>query len=287
MLIACVQSDVTFADPQSNLDRVLQWMERASQLPAGPAELVVFPECMLTGYTFDSRRDAAAVALSIDDPLLQKIVDSAHRLNQLVSVGFIEKDGEKLYNAATLIGPEGVLQTYRKIHLPHLGVDRFVDRGNLPYQVCVAKSSRSGPVKIGLAICYDASFPEPIRVLGLSGADIVALGTNWPDEATTAAAVVPRARSMENHLYFVAANRVGQENGFGFCGNSSICGPDGLILNSSSDANETLLVADADLEIARNKRIERTKDRHSIDRFKDRRPEFYGKIAQDIGGLDG
>ena len=279
MLIACIQSDVTFADLNANLSRVLTWMRRAAQKES--ADLVVFPECMLTGYTFDSRDQALEVALVIDDPIFQTLTHAARDHGQYITLGFLERDGEKLHNAAALIGPQGVVGCYRKIHLPHLGVDRFVDRGDRPYQAYLAQTPRAGDVRIGLAICYDGSFPEPMRVLGLSGADIIALSTNWPNEGIRTPTIVPPARSMENHLYFVAANRVGSENGFGFCGRSSICGPDGVVLASSDDDTETLLLAKIDPLAARNKQIERTAGTHRIDRFADRRPEFYGPIVDE------
>lgn len=291
MLIACVQSDVTFASPDANLTRVIQWMQRAAESnshqvsstdQSEPAELVVFPECMLSGYTFDSRDQALGAAIRIDDPIFEKLTQTARRLGQFVAIGFLERDGEKLFNAAALLGPEGVIGCYRKIHLPGLGVDRFVDRGDRPYQTHCARTSRSGEAKIGLAICYDGSFPEPMRVLGLAGADIITLCTNWPIEGIRTPSIVPPARSMENHLYFVAANRVGIENGVRFCGRSSICGPDGVVLAASEDDQEALLVADVDLKIARNKTIERTPGAHVIDRFADRCPEFYGSIT-DVG----
>lgn len=252
-------------------------MQRAAE--SEMADLVVFPECMLTGYAFDSRQQALEVALAIDDPIFQTLAKTASQHGQFITLGFLERDGDNLYNAAALIGPQGVAECYRKIHLPHLGADRFVDRGDRPYQAPVAKMSRAGDVRIGLAICYDGSFPEPMRVLGLCGADIIALGTNWPIEGIRAASIVPPARSMENHLFFVAANRVGSENGFEFCGRSSICGPDGVVLASSDDDQETMLMAKIDPLVARNKRIERTSDVHFIDRFADRRPEFYGPIV--------
>ena len=161
------------------------------------------------------------------------------------------------------------------MHLPNLGVDRFVDRGEIPYQTFAAKDAR-----VGMAICYDCSFPEPMRVLALAGADIIALGTNWPEPAQRTAAIVPPARSMENHLFFLAANRVGEENGFRFFGCSSICGPDGVVLASTDTDEELILTAEIDLAQARNKRIERTEGRHSIDRFADRCPQFYRNIVQ-------
>lgn len=289
MLIACVQSDVTFAQPSANLTRVLTWMEQAAQIDGGAepsdstsrgAELVVFPECLLTGYAFDSLEHASDVALEIGGPIFDSLINAAAKWDQRITIGFVERSGTKLFNSAALIGPQGIIGCYRKIHLPHLGVDRFVDRGEEGYRVYGVPTARSGVANVGLAICYDASFPEPMRVLGLGGADIIALGTNWPNEGIRTPTIVPPARSMENHLYFVAANRVGTENGFGFCGRSSICGPDGIVLASCDDDRETLLHADVDLSIARNKTIQRTAGTHVIDRFADRRPEFYECIVR-------
>ena len=302
MLLACVQSDVTYADTKSNLSRVRRWMEQASRIPVATgestgveldlsgreapeqsvqsADLVVFPECMLTGYAFPSRDEAFDAALEVRDPLFESLGQAAGEHGQLLTIGFVEREGDRLFNSAALIGPNGVIGCYRKIHLPHLGVDRFVDRGDLPYGTLSATTPSGMSCEVGLAICYDGSFPEPMRVLGLCGADVIALGTNWPSEAITTPDIVPRARSMENHLFFVAANRVGVENGFSFCGRSSICGPDGFVLASSDDDQETLLHARVDLATARNKRIERAGSSHVIDRFADRCPEFYSKLVE-------
>ncbi len=284
MLIACIQTDVVFADLSANLTRVLNALKKAGE---SKADLVVFPECVLCGYSFDSRQEALQHAISIDSPILTAIAGAARQHHLNVVLGFLEVDGDRLFNSSALIGSNGVIGTsgaestygvighYRKVHLPHLGVDRFVDRGDFPYRVV-----DSGGTKIGLAICYDCSFPEPMRVLGLEGADVIALSTNWPIGAVRTAEIVPPARSMENHLFFVAANRVGTERGFEFCGRSSICGPDGIVLAASNDNQETILFAKIDPEQARNKRIERTPGKHVIHRMNDRRPEFYERIAR-------
>jgi len=278
MLLSCVQSDVTFADVSANQHRVIAWLDQAA---AQQADLVVFPECMLSGYGFDSREEAWGSALAIDDPLWQSLAAACRRPRPLyIVIGFLESapgaDGsKKLYNAAALVGPEGVLGSYRKVHLPQLGVDRWVDRGDRPYAV-----HQAGAARLGMAICYDSSFPEPMRVLGLARAEIIALPTNWPIAAARTAEIVPLARSMENHLFFVAANRVGNERGFRYCGLSSICGPDGVELARAAGDEETILFAEVDLQQARNKRIERTPGAHVIDRFADRQPAFYGAVAE-------
>jgi predicted amidohydrolase len=229
---------------------------------------------MLSGYAYDSRDEAMPHAMSLSDPRFSLIAQAAASNRLHVTLGFLEREGNRLFNASALIGPSGIVGHYRKIHLPHLGIDRFVDRGDIPYDVHAA-----GDVRVGLAICYDSSFPEAMRLLALRGADVIALGTNWPCGAVRTAEIVPPARSMENHLFFVAANRVGAENGFAFCGCSSICGPDGVVLAATDGDKEIMLLAEVNPAHARNKRIERVPGKHVIHRFNDRRPEFYGQIA--------
>lgn len=276
MLLACVQTDVAFANASANERVILECLEKAAKQGA---KLVVFPECMLTGYGFESRDEAEGVAITIDDDLFGRLATAAKNHGLALTFGFLLREGDKLFNALALVTGDGLAACYRKVHLPHLGVDRFVDRGDQPYAVDEVKLPGGGDVRVGMAICYDCSFPEPIRVLGLAGADVITLGTNWPVAAKRTAEIVPPARSMENHLFFVAANRVGTERGFSYCGCSSICGPDGVEFARAEGDEETILYADIDVHQARNKRIERTVGKHVIDRFADRQPSYYSSVS--------
>ncbi len=132
MLLACVQTDVTFADVDANLHRVLKWLEQAGD---AEADLVVFPECMLCGYAYDSRDEALAHAMARNDPRFGELANAAAKHRLYLTLGFLERSAGRLYNASALIGPDGIIGHYRKIHLPQLGIDRFVDRGDIPYQV--------------------------------------------------------------------------------------------------------------------------------------------------------
>lgn len=272
MKVAAVQVDVAIGAVERNAAMVRQ---RIAELGEKAVEFAVFPECVLSGYCFESRAEGLQAALPLDSDIVGEIAAEAERCGVVVALGLLERDGDAFYNAQVLLAGGRVAASYRKVHLPGLGVDCFVDPGNRPYEV-----HDIGPARIGMAICYDSSFPESIRVLGLGGADIIALSTNWPTAALRTAAIVPPARSMENHLFFIAANRVGTERGFNFCGNSSIAGPDGIELARASENGEELLLADIDPKLARNKTIVRTPGKHQIDRFEDRRPEFYGKICE-------
>src|SRR6185295_1392716 len=105
----------------------------------------------------------------------------------------------------------------RKLHLPFLGCDRFATPGDLPLAVAETRLGR-----IGLAICYDGSFPETARVLKLNGAQLVALPTNWPEQATVSRQFQSIVRAFENHVNYAACNRIGHEGGFHFPGGSQV-----------------------------------------------------------------
>ena len=115
----------------------------------------------------------------------------------------------KLFNACALVGPKGFVAGYRKLHLPCLGADRFTDPGDRPFAV-----HDIGGLKIGMNICFDGSFPESSRILTLLGADLVVLPTNWTTNSRKMAELVSAARAWENHIYYLAVNRVGDETGY-------------------------------------------------------------------------
>jgi predicted amidohydrolase len=239
---------------------------------------VVFPECALTGYGFESRDEALPFAEPLDGPSSQAIADACRRPDVWSVHGFIESDGSKLFNACALIGPDGVAAGYRKVHLPFLGFDRYADPGDRPFAVHDA-----GGVRVGMHICYDGSFPETGRTLALLGADLLVLPTNWPPRSECAAEHMMATRAMENVVYALAANRVGEERGFRFIGRSSVAGPSGDILAMASPDREEILVADIDPSQARQKQQVRVPDRHVINRIADRRPAFYAPLTSPNG----
>jgi predicted amidohydrolase len=135
-------------------------------------------------------------------------------------------------------------------------------------------------------ICYDASFPEAARSLALAGADLIVLPTNWPPGAICTATHVVHTRALENHVYYVAVNRVGTERGFDFIGLSKICSPDGRLIAESADASEVILYAEIDPTIARQKRQVHLAGKYEIDRMRDRRPEMYSRLIEPILGTE-
>ncbi|MBI1321762.1 carbon-nitrogen hydrolase family protein [bacterium] len=274
MIIAAVQCDFVLNDVIENTKRVRHRLNIAA---SEGARLIVFPECALSGYCQDSRQEAldGSLDLSSRHPIISEIIDDCRAANVYAIVGLLERAGSKVYNTAVCLGPDGIVSRYRKLHLPFLGVDRFVDPGDLPLEVFEVENLR-----VGMHICYDGGFPELARSLTLQGADLIALPTCWPPAADIFANHVPIARALENQVYMLAAGRAGGERGYRFIGHSSIVAPGGFLLASAGFAEDTILYAEIDPEKARSKRVIRIPGIHEINRIADRRPEFYGELVK-------
>lgn len=272
MKIAAVQMDVKLGDVEGNLARIL---EKFAKTREEGAQLAVFPECVVTGYCFESLDEAQRYAQPISGPTTQHVAAACARLGGFVVFGMLERDGDDVFNAAVLVGADGVIGSYRKVHLPYLGVDMFTAYGDRPFAVHDA-----GGLKVGLNICYDAAFPEAARTLSILSADLIALPTNWPPGAECVAQHCINARAMENGVYYVAANRIGTERGFEFIGGSSICDPSGHTLARSGPVGEEILYAEIDPQRSRQKHVVRVPGKHEIHRMADRRPEMYGPLVE-------
>lgn len=270
--IAGIQMDPLILDKDRNLGRCLELIKVAYR---EGARLIVFPEAALTGYVFTSLGEALPMAEPIPGPSTEMILDCCRELNLYVIIGLLEKDRDKYYNAAAFLGPSGLIGKYRKLHLPYLGIDRFINHGDLPLRVYETDVGR-----IGIGICYDLSFPEHARVLMLHGSDLNVLITNWPEgtEFNSEHTILTRAR--ENHVFQVAINRVGEERGIKFFGRSKIADCDGRSLAEGKPYEQDILYVEIDPTIAREKHRVIIPGAFESDVIKDRRPEFYGMLTQ-------
>ena len=271
-IVAGLQCDPQIARIDHNLKMIADGSARARE--AG-ASLAIFPECATTGYCFDSIEEALTVAETVPGPTTAALEGIARRLGLHLVVGMLERAEGNLYNVAVLIGPGGLIGSYRKIHLPFLGVDRFTAHGKGGFRVYDTSLAN-----IGVNICYDCSFPESARVMMLAGADLIALPTNWPESGGCAVPdfVVP-TRALENKVYYAAINRVGVERGVRFIGRSSIVDPYGKALVAADDT-EQMLIAEINPALARDKHIIRVPGEHEIHRLKDRQPDQYGPLTR-------
>lgn len=271
MLVGVAQIEPKLGEPERNLETCLARLEEAA---AAGAKLLVLPECAIPGYMFDSAEEALPFAEEIPGPSTEALERACRTLDVHAVCGLLERDGDALRNAAVLVGPDGLVGTYRKTHLPFLGVDRFVAPGDeLPvYDTPLGR--------IGVEICYDLRFPEVTRTLALRGAELVAHPTNFPMAAKIQTELITVARAAENRIYLLTANRVGKERWGEFCGWSQIVDPYGKRLAEAGETEEALLVADVDLEKARDKDYV-VPGEYELYLFGDRRPELYGALVEE------
>ncbi|MBN1265040.1 MAG: carbon-nitrogen hydrolase family protein [Anaerolineales bacterium] len=269
--IGAAQVETTIGKPVENLAKISAWMQRAVQKDV---QVLVFPECSLTGYDL-SRAEAEVLAQTIPGPATEDLVEMCRRTGLLVVVGLLERgtDGH-LYNSAAFLGPDGLIGSYRKTHLPTLGVDRFLTPGNAleaPFETPLGR--------FGLLICYDLRFPEPARIMGLAGAEAILLPTSWPKAASFYPDFMVASRAAENRVFVAAANRVGNERGTASLGRSQICGVRGEVLAEGGKECEELLIADCDMEQSETKDLILDPGKYELHLVTDRRPELYELIC--------
>jgi N-carbamoylputrescine amidase len=251
--IACVQMEPVVGKKDENVKRSLDLVQKAA---AQGARLIVLPELCNSGYVFESREEAFALAEEIPQgPTCKAWVDIAHRHGLHIVAGISERDGNALYNAAAVIGPSGYIGTFRKVHL--WGAENlFFEPGNLGFPVFKTPLGR-----IGTFICYDGWFPESYRLCALQGADIVCIPTNWvpipgQDAKREAMAnILCMAAAHTNSIFVAAADRVGVERGQPFIGQSVIVSYTGWPIGGpASREREEIIYAEANLADARRKR---------------------------------
>lgn len=271
MLVGVAQIEPKLGAIERNLEACLARIGEAGELGC---QLLVLPECAVTGYVYESHDEAQANAQEIPGLATEALEVACGEADLFVVCGLLARDGGELRNRAIVVGPDGILGHYDKTHLPFLGVDRFVTPGEGPLEPF------DTPIgKIGIEICYDLRFPEVTRALALAGAEIIAHPTNWPLAARANAEFITRARALENRVFLLTSNRVGIERSAEFCGWSQILDPLGSRLAEADEASEVLLVAEIEPLEARVKDIVPKPGEYEMYLFGDRRPELYGVLV--------
>lgn len=249
-----------FGQKRKNLSKIITGLNSVD------ADIIVLPELPFTGYNF---RDRDEVKYLAEDPYQSEIVTTLKALckekNFYIVTGFAEKAQDKYFNSSLLIGPEGIIHIYRKIHLFN-NEKYWFDPGDTPLQVNTVREA-----KIGMMVCWDWVFPEVARVLALQGADIICHPSNLVLDYCQRTMI---GRSLENSLFTVTANRFGMDNrphgSIKFTGKSQIVDPRGNVIFKARSNRVCLFVAEVDLSLAKDKRLMPLNDL-----FEDRRPEFY------------
>ncbi|MBW8783350.1 MAG: N-carbamoylputrescine amidase [Novosphingobium sp.] len=283
--VAALQLALNSADERDNIAAVAALVEQA----AGQGARIVLPPELFSGPYFCKAEDEALFALARpvrEHPSVQAMQALAARLDVAIPTSFFERDGHHYYNTLAMIAPGGeLLGTYRKSHIPDgPGYEEkyYFRPGNDGFKVWDVCG-----IRIGVGICWDQWYPESARVMALMGAELLlyptAIGSEPYDAELDTSRMWRRAmvgHAVSNCMPVIAANRIGREDERGnaaqrFYGNSFITDEWGDLVAEFGGEDSGALVATIDLARA-------ARHRAGMGFFRDRRPELYTRICQDV-----
>lgn len=258
MKIAVLQFDIHFSDPAVNRQKVIEMIDRAS---GEQPDVVVLPEMWNTSFNFKQINENADC---FGQPTLDILSEKAKQYHINIVAGSIADNREgNIYNRAYVINREGkVIHSYDKIHLVHHAKeDQYISGGS-----AIDVFELDG-IKCGIVICYDLRFPELCRTLALKGAEVIFTPVQWFETRLEHYEILSKARALENQVFFVTANRIGEEFKAVFPGKSMVVDPWGKIIGQMGSGEE-ILNCNIDLTL-----VQRT--RNKITCYQDRRPDLY------------
>lgn len=268
MIVTLVQMSPVFMKKDQNLAKMIRHVEEAA---LQGSHFVVFPECVLSGFRIETFKDAFSIAEIVPGPASEALTKICAETGSYVVFGLVEKEGDRLYNTAVLLGPEGVVGRHRKAHIAPVGVDAFVTPGQ-----CLDVFDAS-EIRVGMLICYECRFPEAARVLALKGAQLIVIIANHPSGAEVNPNIMSPARAVENHVYILHVNRSGSEGPLTYIGNSIILGPDGSLLDRAPE-EEAILRAEIDPQHGGLGELSVRESGYTLSLLQDRRPGLYGTL---------
>jgi predicted amidohydrolase len=266
--VALAQISCKRGDKAANLKKI---EKTATDAKKQEADLVIFPELSVTGYTL--RDQLYELAETIPGPSTNTIINVAQKARIYIVSGMpelSEKTQATIYNTAVLVGPHGLIGKYRKMYLPTHSVfeeKRYFRSG---YEAAAFDTDVG---KIGLIICYDIFFPEVSRLTRLKGAQFIVCISASPAVRRSFFETLTVARAIENTAFLAYVNLVGIEDGLQFWGGSRLIGPQGKVLAKAKYDEEDIVIGQVDYA-----------DIRPIETFvptlRDLRPELFDKLKE-------
>lgn len=271
--LALAQISSKREDKQKNLEKIEKVAIKAKE---NSADLVIFPELCLTGYTV--RDQLYELAETIPGPSTERVAKIARKTEMHIVFGMPEiskKTKATMFNSSVLISPQGIIGKYNKMYLPTHSVfeeKRYFRPG---YQ---SASFKTAIGDIGLCICYDLFFPEVTRLARLDGAKLIVCISASPSVRRTYFEIFTAARALENTAYLAYVNLVGVEDGLQFWGGSRLIGPTGEVIAKAKYDAEDFVICEVDFN-------DLLSAEPFIPTLRDLRPELYDKLKKSSESL--
>ncbi|CDQ41639.1 MULTISPECIES: carbon-nitrogen family hydrolase [Virgibacillus] len=255
------QMEIVFGNPKENRKKVAGWIKQT--VNEEKPDTIVLPEMWTTAYAFD---DLENLADDNGEPTIAFLQDmaSTYHIN-IVGGSFANQKDNEIYNSSVVIDRNGdVIHQYDKLHLvPMLDEHLYLTGGKNKATVFHLDG-----VKMGIIICYDLRFPELLRKLALEGAQVVHIVAEWPAARRDHWEILQQARAIENQMYIISSNVVGNYNHVDFAGTSMVIDPWGEVIIKGSRTKEEIIRATLKLDKVVDIRKE-------VPVFSSRVPDYY------------
>lgn len=220
MRIALYQMHILWEEKEANY---IQLEKKLKDACINKIDLFLLPEMSFTGFSMNTEKTKEC-----DFKTVNKMSDYAKKYHIAIGFGWVKDCGEKSENHYTIVNKEGTLVSdYVKIHPFSLsGEDKKFQGGK---QIDVFEL---GGIRFSTFICYDLRFPEIFQVASKE-AHVILVPANWPRKRSEHWKCLLRARAIENQVYIIAVNCVGEIGGVLYSGDSCVINPNGEILMES------------------------------------------------------
>jgi 5-aminopentanamidase len=246
LTLAVWQGSSVWGDIGVNLQKIETVAKQAADTNA---DLLVFPECFLTGYYKEG--DLTEIAAQVDDRCMAALASVSETLDITLVVGTYELTEAGLYNSAFVFDPEiGIVGPYRKQMLYGEWEKKNFRPGTQPLVFCCRG------LKVGVLICFDVEFPERVRELAQAGIDLLVVPTALMEPYDIVSTALVPTRALENGIFAAYSNRIDSEDNLRYVGLSCIVGPDGKELARAGSDQEGLIDGTIDADRLKSVRAE-------------------------------
>jgi predicted amidohydrolase len=274
IVVAVAQVGARVGDITANLELAARYAGRAA---GRAADLVVFPECFLQGYSLS--RSVLELAEPISGPAVRALSRIAAERRVAIVAGMIEANPaqpHRPHNTAVVIGRDGeLIGSYRKVHLFAREAEAFSAGDGYPVFDVPLLSGRAA-LRVGVCICFDVEFPEVPRLLAIGGAQLIAVPSADMEPYRVQQAANLMSRAIENNVHVALANTVDRRSAATFFGGSGIAAPDGTLVSAGylRPRLVTATLTDAAVEASGG----------AGSSLRDRRVETFGGLLGPSGG---
>lgn len=262
--IAMVQMYSYIGEVEKNVDNAIKFIKQSAK---NGADIVCLPELFATGYNMDFQQEYTIdKSIKNYNYITSRLCEAAlnEKIYIIAPIAIVKKS--KVYNSALFIDDNGkIIGDYGKTHL-------YSKEANLFNEGEEIKVFDTKLAKIGIMICYDAGFPEVCRTLALKGAEIVFCPSAWKIQDKSVWHLNLSQRALENTLFVVGVNLVGNDNNLHLFGNSKVVNPKGETVVEIDENIEGVLVTTIDIDSIQG-------HRNYLTYLRDRKPSLYGAIV--------